>query len=179
MMHFDEKSGVVECQTPWGRWHQTVAEVVAEVDVDPGTGSKDVALTIKPRRLSCKVKGRPIFEVRSIAKCVPLFPFTTKKLIPSVFQGELHETVVEDESTWTLEDKKLIRIQLVKAISSSREVCWTSLLKEGADDHPDRCFRPDPVVLAEMRKKLDLEMFQREVPNAGLACLEIVEDRFF
>ena len=54
-----------------------------------------------------------------------------------------------DESTWTIEDQKLLRIQLVKADQRTKDQCWLSLL--------ENAFLPDPIVLNEMRKKLDLE----------------------
>ena len=60
-----------------------------------------------------------------------------------------------DESTWTIEDKKLLRIQLVKADQRTKDECWLSLLENQ--------FSPDPIILHEMRKKLDLERFQIEV----------------
>ncbi len=62
--HFDEKSGVITHSTPWGRWSQTVNEVVIEIDVEPGTRGKDVKVGIKPSYLECVVKGNEIFKVR-------------------------------------------------------------------------------------------------------------------
>ena len=70
-------------------------------------------------------------------------------------QGKPYDTVVEDESTWTIEDKRLIRIQLVKAHHKTKDLCWVSLLENQ--------YYTDPVTLNEMRKKLDLENFQKEV----------------
>jgi hypothetical protein len=61
--HFDEKSGVVFHETSFGRWSQTVAEVVVEVDVEKGTRGKDVVVVIKPSQLECRVKGNVIFKV--------------------------------------------------------------------------------------------------------------------
>ena len=61
--HFDEKSGVVVCATPWGRWNQNVAEVNIEVDLEPGTRAKDLTVTIKPSQLSCSIKQKEIFNV--------------------------------------------------------------------------------------------------------------------
>lgn len=63
MSHFDERSGQVECETPWGTWSQTVDEVVVEVNVDEGTRSKDVRCTIGPRSLALNVAGKEIFQV--------------------------------------------------------------------------------------------------------------------
>ena len=132
--HFDEKSGIVECKTEWGRWYQTVAEVVVEVDLEPGTRGKDVDVTIQPNKLTCAVRQKEIFA------------------------GVPFDTVSEDDSIWTIEDRKLLRIQCVKAHAKTKDMCWTSLLKNGQ-------FMPDVRTLNEMRKKLDLEQFQKENPG--------------
>ena len=61
--HFDEKSGVITASTAWGRWNQTVSEVVIEVDVERGTRGKEVAIEIKPNHISCFVRKQEIFKV--------------------------------------------------------------------------------------------------------------------
>ena len=61
--HFDEKSGVITAATAWGRWNQTVSEVVIEVDVERGTRGKEVAIEIKPNHISCYVRKQEIFKV--------------------------------------------------------------------------------------------------------------------
>ena len=77
-----------------------------------------------------------------------------------IYQGQPHDTIVEDESTWTIEDRKLIRIQLAKA-NVRKDHCWSSLLKDQ--------YQVDIVTLNEMRKKLDLEQFQIEVNDNNLS----------
>ncbi|XP_040298092.1 nudC domain-containing protein 2 isoform X2 [Bufo bufo] len=78
--------------------------------------------------------------------------------------GRLYDSTISDESTWTLEDKKLIRIVLTK---SNRDAgnCWPSLL-EGE-------YSADPWVQEEMQKKLTLERFQRENPGFDFSGAEI------
>ncbi len=49
LSHFDEKAGVVQCETDWGRWHQTASEVTVEVDLEEGTRGKEVQVDMKPR----------------------------------------------------------------------------------------------------------------------------------
>ena len=61
--HFDEKSGIIFASTTWGRWYQTIAEVIIEVDVENGTRGKDVKIDIKPSRISCVVHNKEIFKV--------------------------------------------------------------------------------------------------------------------
>lgn len=110
-----------------------LTEVCILIDVEKGTRGKEVQVIIKPNKLKCTVRGKCIFE------------------------GIPYETIIEDESTWTIEDQQLLRIQLVKMDERSKDTCWLSLLKDPIQ------FQPDPYILNDMRKKLDLERFQLEV----------------
>lgn len=131
--HFQEKSGTVPCKTPWGRWWQSVQEVAIEVELTEGTRAKDVKVDVKPNYIKCMVKGTVTFE------------------------GKLCRTVVTDETTWTVEEQKLLYIQLTKADPICKEIVWTSLL-EGQ-------YIPDAWTFGEMQKKIDLEKFQIENPG--------------
>ena len=55
MAHFDEKSGVIPCHTPWGQWYQTIDEVVMEINVPEGTRSKEVKANFTVNNLTCSV----------------------------------------------------------------------------------------------------------------------------
>ncbi|XP_051514628.1 nudC domain-containing protein 2-like isoform X1 [Myxocyprinus asiaticus] len=129
-VHFEERSGVIPCKTAWGSWYQTMEEVFIEVNVPLGTSAKEVKCNIGSKQIELHVKGQQIFK------------------------GKLLGSTVGDEATWTLEDKKLIRIVLMK---TNREAgnCWQSLL-EGE-------YAADPWVQDQMQRKLTLERFQREV----------------
>ncbi|XP_033632142.1 nudC domain-containing protein 2-like isoform X1 [Asterias rubens] len=105
MAHFDEKSGVVPCLTPWGKWYQTMEEIFIEVNAPEGTTSKMVKVIFGSKQLACTVRGEELIK------------------------GELSAAVISDECTWTLEDNKLIVIVLVKS-SRLAENCWHSLLKD-------------------------------------------------
>jgi len=131
--HFDEKSGIVCHETEFGKWYQSVAEVTVLVNLELGTRGKEVHVDIQPNKLKCEVRGKLLFEGKSFG------------------------TILVDESTWTIEDKKLLTIQLVKADERTKDQCWLSLLENQ--------FIPDAFVLNEMRKKLDLERFQLENPG--------------
>lgn len=63
MSHFDEKSGVVPCSTPWGSWSQTIDEVFVEIEVTEGTRSKDIKCSIGPTTISIAVGGEQIIKV--------------------------------------------------------------------------------------------------------------------
>ncbi|XP_023124513.1 nudC domain-containing protein 2 [Amphiprion ocellaris] len=139
-VHFEEKSGVVPCKTPWGSWYQTMEEVFIEVNVPHGTSAKEVKCHLGTRDIELHVKGK------------------------EVFKGKLLDTTVSDEATWTLEDKCLIRIILMK---TNREAgnCWTSLL-EGE-------YCANAWVQDQMQRKLTLERFQRENPGFDFSGAEI------
>ncbi|KAM9833402.1 nudC domain-containing protein 2 [Syngnathus typhle] len=139
-VHFDERSGLVPCQTSWGSWSQTMEEVFIEVNVPPGTSAKEVKCHLATRDIELNVKGIEIIK------------------------GRFFGATVSDEATWTLEDKCLIRIILMK---TNREAgnCWSSLL-EGE-------YSANAWVQDQMQRKLTLERFQRENPGFDFSGAEI------
>lgn len=62
-VHFEERSGVVPCKTPWGCWYQTMEEVFIEVNVPHGTSGKEVKCHLGSRLIELSVKGEEIFKV--------------------------------------------------------------------------------------------------------------------
>ncbi|XP_053320355.1 nudC domain-containing protein 2 [Spea bombifrons] len=139
-VHFDERSGIVPCQTPWGCWYQTMDEVFIEVQVPPGTQARQIRCNLGSRDIMLAVQGK------------------------DVFKGKLFDSTISDEATWTLEDRKLIRIILTKSNRSAGN-CWASLLEEE--------YSADPWVQDEMQKKLTLEKFQRENPGFDFSGAEL------
>lgn len=131
---------MIPCQTAWGSWYQTMEEVFIEVNVPPGTSAKEIKCNIGSKQIELRVKDQQIFK------------------------GKLFGSTVADEATWTLEDKKLIQIVLMK---TNREAgnCWQSLL-EGE-------YAADPWVQDQMQRKLTLERFQRENPGFDFSGAEI------
>ncbi|XP_071120449.1 nudC domain-containing protein 2-like isoform X1 [Mytilus edulis] len=111
MANFDEKSGIIPCNTPWGKWLQTVEDVFVEVLVPEGTKCKEISINIQTKTIKVVVSGK------------------------EVFSGDLHKAVHADEAVWTLEDKKLIRICLPKVHSTAGN-CWKSLLKSQYEADP-------------------------------------------
>ncbi|KFR03326.1 NudC domain-containing protein 2, partial [Opisthocomus hoazin] len=73
-----------------------------------------------------------------------------------LLQGKLFDSTITDEATWTLEDRKLIRIVLMKTNRDAGN-CWTSLLENE--------YAADPWVQDQMQRKLTLERFQREASS--------------
>ncbi|KFO54580.1 NUDC2 protein, partial [Chloropsis cyanopogon] len=81
-----------------------------------------------------------------------------------LLQGKLFDSTVTDEGTWTLEDRQLIRIVLMKTNRDAGN-CWTSLLENE--------YAADPWVQDQMQRKLTLERFQRENPGFDFSGAEI------
>ena len=63
MADFDERSGIVSCQTPWGLWYQTLDEVSIEVNLDKAITSKDIAVKCDCTSLSLLVGGKKLINV--------------------------------------------------------------------------------------------------------------------
>ncbi|KAK7097492.1 nudC domain-containing protein 2-like [Littorina saxatilis] len=132
MANFDERSGVVPCKTEWGAWWQTLEEVYIEANTGSDISAKVVKCDIRPRHLKIVVYGEVLVD------------------------GDLCEAVQPDDSTWTIEDKRVLRVCLSKALATA-DHCWKSLLT-------DR-YHVDPYTLDEMQKKLTLQRFQMENPG--------------
>lgn len=62
-VHFEERSGVVPCKTPWGSWYQTMEEVFIEVDVPHGTSAKEVKCRLGSKDIELHVKGKETIKV--------------------------------------------------------------------------------------------------------------------
>lgn len=81
-----------------------------------------------------------------------------------IFQGKLFDSTIADEGTWTLEDRKMVRIVLTKTKRHAAN-CWTSLLESD--------YAADPWVQDQMQRKLTLERFQKENPGFDFSGAEI------
>lgn len=71
-VHFEERSGVVPCKTPWGSWYQTMEEVFIEVDVPHGTSAKEVKCRLGSKDIELHVKGKETIKVCWSDLCVSL-----------------------------------------------------------------------------------------------------------
>ncbi|CAM1329610.1 NUDCD2 (predicted) [Pycnogonum litorale] len=109
--HFDERSGVIRCQTKWGCWWQTVGEVFIRIQIKEGTKSKDIKVNVLPKHIECIVCQN------------------------SVFEGALYGNVKVDETVWTIEDVKYLEILLVKVVTDD-DNCWKSLLVDQFEPDP-------------------------------------------
>ncbi|XP_062608745.1 nudC domain-containing protein 2-like [Saccostrea cucullata] len=140
MAHFDERSGYIPCKTDWGQWWQTNEEVYIEVNVPEGTPAKHIKCAISHKHIRITVKGQTVIE------------------------GDLPNTIHADESVWTLEDKKFLRLCLPKSHVGA-ENCWDSLLVGQ--------YRTDPWTFDQMEKKATLQKFQQENPGFDFSGAEV------
>ncbi|KAF4532866.1 hypothetical protein B566_EDAN001469 [Ephemera danica] len=106
LSHFDEKSGVIQAKTCWGRWWQTVHEICIEIDLPPNTRAKNCSITIKPSYIECVIQGN------------------------TVIKGGLYGVVRADENVWSIEGG-VLNILLSRSDHAVKEAVWTSLLKDG------------------------------------------------
>lgn len=83
-------------------WTQTLVDVDVNVPVPPGTRGRDLVVEIKKKRLSVGLKGQP-----------------------KILEGELCKDIKVDDSTWTLEDNKLVLIHLEKV---NKQNWWENVL---------------------------------------------------
>ncbi|KAM9694607.1 nudC domain-containing protein 2-like [Trichechus inunguis] len=115
------------------------------------------------RRCSLKFKCRQALAARiSIAACragMWRWPWVATRS-----SGKLLDSTIADEGTWTLEDRKMVRIVLTK---TKRDVanCWTSLIESE--------YAADPWVQDQMQRKLTLERFHKENPGFDFSGAEI------
>jgi len=146
MSHFDETAGAVLCQTPWGHWYQTVEEVYVLIDVPNGTKAKQLSIKIQSDSLKVELTNEVLLS------------------------GKLSQKIQTDESVWTLEDNKLVRIQLLKSIAdpTNPHCCWSGLMVDQ--------FLADPYVKNEMEKKLTLQRFALEHPGFDFSNSDISGD---
>eukprot|EP00795_Rhopilema_esculentum_P000826 gene826-10568_t len=103
--NFDERSGLIFSEAPWGKWGQTIEDVQILIKVDKGTVSKAIKCNIYPKKIRVVIKENTILE------------------------GNLFDKVVADECIWTLEDREDLRITLVK-VNKDAANCWKSLLED-------------------------------------------------
>ncbi|KAF3838205.1 hypothetical protein F7725_009973 [Dissostichus mawsoni] len=69
-VHFEERSGVVPCKTPWGSWYQTMEEVFIEVNVPHGTSGKEVKCHLGSRDIELHVKGEEVFKDKCLIRII-------------------------------------------------------------------------------------------------------------
>ncbi|MGH0149820.1 UNVERIFIED_CONTAM: hypothetical protein FKN15_016094 [Acipenser sinensis] len=67
-VHFDERSGVIPCKTPWGLWYQTMEDVYIEVNVLPGTSAKEIKCNLGSKQISLSVKGQEMFKDKKLIR---------------------------------------------------------------------------------------------------------------
>jgi len=75
LSHFEERGGIVTSKHEWGRWSQSVREVNVEVNLEPGTKAKELAVCIRPNHLQCRLanNSREFLNVREVYNVISTF----------------------------------------------------------------------------------------------------------
>lgn len=60
---FEEKSGIVPCNTKWGRWWQTVDEIHIEIKSPTSLKTKDIKINVTNSSITCEILGKLLFSV--------------------------------------------------------------------------------------------------------------------
>ena len=68
--NFDERSGLIFSEAPWGKWGQTIEDVQILIKVDKGTVSKAIKCNIYPRKIRVVIKENTILEVIAPRLCL-------------------------------------------------------------------------------------------------------------
>ena len=139
---FDERSGAVVSHTEWGRWWQTLEEIFLEFDLPSG---------VTPRQITCNIRPSNL-KVTALDKVF--------------LNGALTGKVRAEESTWTLEDRRLLRVLLAKAHTSAKDNCWPALMADGT------CAL-DAHTRDQVERKLTLQRFQFDSPGMDFSDAEI------
>lgn len=124
---------------PIYEWEQTLDEVILYIPAPPIGSAKDLYCKITPHHLQ-----------------VGLQEIVKQKGGPMFLDEDTFGTVDEDASTWTLEDKTMLVIYLIKA---NPGMVWEKALKGRQD------VEMDPMSKEQVRKDLMLERFQQENPG--------------
>lgn len=139
---FDERSGTVVSPTEWGRWWQTLEEIYLEFDLPEG---------VTARQITCQIRASSL-KVTALGK--------------EYLDGELGGKVRVEESTWTLEDRQLLRVLLAKAHTAAKNNCWPTLMADGS------CAL-DAFTKDQVERKLTLQRFQYDSPGMDFSSAEI------
>lgn len=140
-------------------WEQSMSEVLIFVRPPAGVKAAHLQCNITKTHLSLGIKGNPPFiDVRflvqyPIANLIGLTSLFPQLSTTTTTQEDFFETVVSDESMWTMDDGEVeINLQKMK-----KALTWDSALKGHGE--------LDPLAKTQVQKQMTLERFQEEHPG--------------
>jgi len=126
-------------------WTQTLQEIEVRVPVPFGTKSKDLAVDMKQKRLKVGLKNKP-----------------------AIVDDALFKTIKVNDSTWTIEDSKVLVLQLSKI----NQMEWWSKLIESEEEISTKAVQPENSKLedldSETRATVEKMMFDQQQKQRGL-----------
>ncbi|EPY24780.1 nuclear movement protein [Strigomonas culicis] len=126
---------------------QTEKEVNILVPLTPGTTSKQLTVELTPTHLKIGLKGKsPILD------------------------GTVYKPIKASESTWTIEDKKLLTVTLIKTNLKYEE--WWPCVVEGERQIDMKTLKPPAVNMMDLdegaQAKIARMMFDQDQKRKGL-----------
>ncbi|PVU91278.1 hypothetical protein BB559_004201 [Furculomyces boomerangus] len=126
-------------------WKQTLSEVDISSDLEQGTRARDLIVVINPQHVSAKYRS------------------TGKVLI----EGELPYSIIVDDSTWSIDDKKKLEIHLEK----SNKMQWWKSAIVGATEIDTSKIEPENSKLSDLtgetRAMVEKMMFDQQQKSLG------------
>ncbi|MCL7027665.1 hypothetical protein MKW94_009102 [Papaver nudicaule] len=130
-------------------WTQNLQDVTINIPVPQGTRSKSVSCEIKKNHLKVGLKGQPC-----------------------ILEGDFFQSVKVVDSVWTLEDSKVISIQLTK----QNQKDWWKYLVQGEPEIDTQKCEPETSKISDLdsetRSVVEKMMFDQRQKEMGLPTSE-------
>ncbi|OMH86323.1 Protein BOBBER 1 [Zancudomyces culisetae] len=138
-------------------WKQTLSDVTISVNLPQGTRARDLAVIIKADFISISYKA-------------------TKEII---LEGKLTELIRVDDSTWAIEDSKMLSVYLEK----QNQQQWWKAVVQGAVEIDTSAIEPENSKLSDLpsdtRSMVEKMMFDQRQKAAGLPTSEQLKQQAF
>eukprot|EP00999_Lentomonas_sp_LEN2_P000360 NODE_1362_length_891_cov_17.556283_g1316_i0.p1 GENE.NODE_1362_length_891_cov_17.556283_g1316_i0~~NODE_1362_length_891_cov_17.556283_g1316_i0.p1 ORF type:complete len:217 (-),score=61.29 NODE_1362_length_891_cov_17.556283_g1316_i0:240-824(-) len=126
------------------KWQQTLEDVTVTIDLPEGTKSKDIDVKISKKKLKAGLKGQP-----------------------PVIEGELRAAIKEEDSMWSIVDKKYLSIELQKVKTQE----WWKSVVMGAPEIDTTKIVPENSKLSDLdgetRSMVEKMMYDQRMKAAG------------
>jgi hypothetical protein len=133
-------------------WSQTDSDVTVTVPLPPGTTGKQIDVRISTGKLFVKLKGAET----------------------AVLDGELFKPIKQEDSTWSIEEKKMLQIYLQKGNRQYEE--WWPHVCVGEPQIDMKLFKPPSKHMRDLddgaQAQIQKMMFDQEQKRKGLPTSE-------
>jgi len=127
-------------------WTQTLGALEVRVPVPPGTRAKDLSVSIEASSIKVGLKGKS----------------------EPILSGKLHQKIKPDDSMWTLEDSRLVQMNLEKY----NQMQWWTCVLQGDPEIDTKKIVPENSKLSDLdgetRQTVEKMMFDQRQKQMGL-----------